>query len=276
MPPNASVIIASYEKDDGPLIGKKIVANISDAARTYLKAISTDDPDKERHVAEAIWLHSLAIGFSPKYIADNADGIADNWPRIPLPDDKVLLYASADLGRSLANLLDIEAVVTGVTAGTIAEHLRILGKISATDLKVTAGWGRKDKKGKVFPGREKTKTREWSGDESEALKKGFSTLGITEARGLELLGRAVDVYLNDTTHWAAVPEAVWNYYIGGYQVIKKWLSYREETVLGRALTKDEAREVTAIVRRLTAIVLMTDDLDANYATAHDNAYSWSA
>ena len=61
---------------------------------------------------------------------------------------------------------------------------------------------------------------------------------------------------------------------GRYQVIKKWLSYREEAVLGRALTKDEAREVTAMVRRLTAIVLMTDDLDANYATARDNAYSW--
>ena len=234
------------------------------------------NPDTDIDAAEAIWLHALAVGFSPKYLADNADGIAIDWPRIPLPDDKALLDTSADLGSALAGLLDTEAAVTGVTAGTVAEHLRILGNISATNLKVTTGWGRKDKKGKVFPGREKTKTREWSGDESEALKKGFSTLGITEARGLELLGRAVDVYLNDTTHWAAVPEAVWNYYIGGYQVIKKWLSYREEAVLGRALTKDEAREVTAMVRRLTAIVLMTNDLDANYATARDNAYSWSA
>ena len=49
---------------------------------------------------------------------------------------------------------------------------------------------------------------------------------------------------------------MWNYYIGGYQVIKKWLSYREEAVLGRALTKDEAREVTAMVRRLTVIELL--------------------
>jgi Type ISP C-terminal specificity domain len=59
--------------------------------------------------------------------------------------------------------------------------------------------------------------------------------------GFELLGRAVDVFLNGTTHWRAVPEAAWEYFIGGYQVIKKWLSYREEAVLGRALTKDEAR-----------------------------------
>jgi len=29
-----------------------------------------------------------------------------------------------------------------------------------------------------------------------------------------------------------VPANVWRYTIGGYQVIKKWLSYRERTLLG--------------------------------------------
>ena len=29
--------------------------------------------------------------------------------------------------------------------------------------------------------------------------------------------------------------AVWNYKLGGYQVLKKWLSYRESKVLGRNL-----------------------------------------
>jgi Type ISP C-terminal specificity domain len=71
-----------------------------------------------------------------------------------------------------------------------------------------------------------------------------------------------------------VPEAAWEYFIGGYQVIKKWLSYREEAVLGRELTKDEAREVTAMVRRITAIVLMTDELNANYVAARDKPYAW--
>ena len=60
----------------------------------------------------------------------------------------------------------------------------------------------------------------------------------------------------------------------GYLVIKKWLSYREEAILGRPLSKDEAREVTAMVRRLTALILLSDQLDANYAACRDNAYSW--
>ena len=46
-------------------------------------------------------------------------------------------------------------------------------------------------------------------------------------------GDLVDVYLNEVTYWADVPSAVWEYRLGGYQVLKKWLSYRESKVLGR-------------------------------------------
>ena len=42
--------------------------------------------------------------------------------------------------------------------------------------------------------------------------------------------------MNDTTRWKDVPVDVWNYTLGGYQVLKKWLSYREKQVLGRALS----------------------------------------
>jgi hypothetical protein len=81
---------------------------------------------------------------------------------------------------------------------------------------------------------------------------------------LERLGRPIDVYLNDQTFWTAIPEAVWEYRVGGYQVIKKWLSYRPLELLGRPLTVEESRHVTNMVRRLSIIVLMTDELNANY------------
>jgi hypothetical protein len=41
----------------------------------------------------------------------------------------------------------------------------------------------------------------------------------------------------------SVTANVWEYTVGGYQVIKKSLSYRESDVLGRWLTKEEARDV---------------------------------
>ena len=44
-----------------------------------------------------------------------------------------------------------------------------------------------------------------------------------------------DIYLNGNAYWRNVPTAVWGYKLGGYQVLKKWLSYRERAVLGQAL-----------------------------------------
>ena len=44
-------------------------------------------------------------------------------------------------------------------------------------------------------------------------------------------GDSYDVYLNQVACWRLVPKPVWEYTIGGYQVIKKWLSYREKPLL---------------------------------------------
>jgi hypothetical protein len=87
-------------------------------------------------------------------------------------------------------------------------------------------------------------------------------------------GSCVDVYVNERAHWCCVPSRVWGYTIGGYQVIKKWLSYRERPLLGRDLTADEARYVTEMVRRIAAICLLEPDLDANYERVKADAFPW--
>ena len=90
---------------------------------------------------------------------------------------------------------------------------------------------------------------------------------------LGLLGdRTLDVYLNDGAYWANVPARVWDYTSGGYQVVKKWLSYREEKLLGRPLRKDEVRYVQEMARRIAAILLLEPDLDANYQRVKQQAY----
>lgn len=66
---------------------------------------------------------------------------------------------------------------------------------------------------------------------------------------------------------------VWDYTIGRYQVIKKWLSYRELELLGCPLTPDEAREVMNMARRIAAIVLLEPALNANYQAVKDATYS---
>jgi hypothetical protein len=62
--------------------------------------------------------------------------------------------------------------------------------------------------------------------------------------------------------------------MGGYQVLKKWLSYREESVLGRSLTIDEARSVTSIVRRIAAILVLQRSLELNFQKIAVNCIEW--
>jgi len=83
-----------------------------------------------------------------------------------------------------------------------------------------------------------------------AIREGALALGLSPEQALKHLGEGTyDIYLNDVAYWRNIPVQVWNYYIGGYQVMKKWLSYRERPLLGRSLTPDEVEEVTRMARR---------------------------
>ena len=110
----------------------------------------------------------------------------------------------------------------------------VRGHHVAVDLEVTAGWGIRGQGGIVMPGE-----------------------GRREADCVFLNGRAC---------WEGVPDAVWAYSLGGYQVLKKWLSYRESRLLGRALQPDEAMHFTHMTRRIAALLALGAELDGNYRT----------
>jgi len=82
------------------------------------------------------------------------------------------------------------------------------------------------------------------------------------------------LYLNDRAFWRNVPKAVWEYTLGGYQVLKKWLSYREATLLGRPLRLDEVEYVQQTIRRIAALRLLGPELDANYAAVKADLYDF--
>jgi hypothetical protein len=129
----------------------------------------------------------------------------------------------------------------------------------ADDLAVTAGWGNPGRGGITMPAGGDARRREYAQDERDTP----ACLGAD----------TFDIYLNDRVHWRNIPAAVWEYTLGGYQVIKKWLSYREHKMLGRALRADEARYVTEMARRIAAILLMQPALDENYASVKSPTYS---
>lgn len=84
-----------------------------------------------------------------------------------------------------------------------------------------------------------------------------------------------NVYLNDHAYWSDIAADVWNYTVGGYQAIKKWLSYRERPLLGRGLSLDEVEYVTQTARRLAALALLRPELDENYRAVADDTWAWA-
>ena len=115
------------------------------------------------------------------------------------------------------------------------------------DFAVTAGWGHFGSGDAVMPGQGRLQERPYTAEERVAQGDAVATLGAT----------TFDVHLNDRAYWRNVPANIWNYKLGGYQVPKKWLSYREKKVLGRDLRPEEVQHFTDTARRIAAILLLT-------------------
>jgi len=71
------------------------------------------------------------------------------------------------------------------------------------------------------------------------------------------------VYINPTQYFAPVPEAVWTYQVGGYQVCEKWLKDRQE----RRLEVDDIRTYCRIVTALKLTLGIQREINALYPQA---------
>ena len=227
--------------------------NLSPAAQRYLERLGLGVDD--------LFHHTLAVLHDPAYREANAGALRMEWPRIPLPgwpDGESVgaadeLAASAARGRELARLLDPETPAPGVTTGPLRPELAAIAvpatadgrNMTGDDFALTAGWGHFGTGDAVMPGQGRAVERTFTTDERAALGNAALTLGES----------TVDVHLNDRAYWRNVPANVWNYKLGGYQVLKKWLSYREQRVLNRALLPEEVQHFTDTARRIGAILL---------------------
>ena len=240
-------------------------ANLTDAAKEFLADLRLGNKPEE------LFYHTLAVLHSPEYRGENSGALRQDWPRVPLPKSREALLASAELGRQVASLFDTETPVQNVTAGKVRPELVKIAVVTRLNeklnLSLTAGWGHAGQNGVTMPGKGKLETRPFTAEELAAVAAVYDRRAQDGAHrdAATILGPVThDIFLNEAACWQNVPERVWDYTIGGYQVIKKWLSYREFDLLGRALTPDEAREVTHMARRIAALILLQPELDKNY------------
>jgi len=71
------------------------------------------------------------------------------------------------------------------------------------------------------------------------------------------------VWINKTQNFAPVPDAVWQFHIGGYQVLDKYLKSRK----GRFLSLDEINHVSAVAASLAFTIDQMARIDAAYRAA---------
>ena len=255
--------IPAWEREEGLAAaagGARSRPNLSEPAQQYLDRLGMGVEDLFHHV--------VATLHDPAYRTANAGALRMEWPRIPLPGwpeggpagAADALIASAARGRELAALLDSDTAVAGVTTGTLRPELASIivpattdgGNMADEDFTVSAGWGHFGTGEAVMPGQGRLVQRDYTAAERAAL--GDAIPDSDQVWG----DTTFDVYLNERAYWRNVPAAVWNYHLGGYQVLKKWLSYRENKVLGRPLQPEEVQHFTDTARRIGAILQLMD------------------
>jgi hypothetical protein len=265
--------------------------NLSAAAEAYLSRTGA--------AAEDLFMHIVAVLNTPAYRHENAGALRLDWPRVPLPAARSDLDHSARLGRELAHLFDVNHEIE---AGrnqfrTMAFFSRSAGSTDEESRSVRKRWGYLQGTA-VFPGPDSATERDYEPAELEAIAAGAAARGLSTVEALRLLGQTTcDVPLNDAAYWKNVPMRVWQFTASGYQVLKKWLSYREYNLLGerplhdqevrefqdsqpnrpdrrpgRPLHDQEVREFQGIARRIAAILILGPALDHSYRAAAQNRY----
>ncbi|MCY7277828.1 MAG: DNA methyltransferase, partial [Phormidesmis sp. CAN_BIN44] len=154
--------------EDLSSVSKK--TNLGDDATKYIGKLQTLETE--------LFYHAIAILHSPAYRTENAGALKQDFPRIPLPDRRETLIASATLGRQIAALLDPETPVPGVTSGKPRPELKAIAVVSRvgtgnldpnTDFALTAGWGHAGQNNVTMPGKGKVSDRPYTSEEQIAL-----------------------------------------------------------------------------------------------------------
>jgi hypothetical protein len=227
-----------------------------------LKGERRDDP--ARRLTAKLFRVAFAILHAPSYQAEHKSALSADWAHLPIPKDVKLFDRLATAGDQVTRLLDaardasdvIRAVVGADRARALGPLKRVDGKqVRPDDLKLTVTyWG---------GGKGRWKARPFTAEELPATDYG-------EAWG----ERTGDLFLNDDAYFGNVPELVWNYQLGGYPVLKKWLGYRQaDRRDGSPSTNDERQWFRQIVQRIAALLALGPSLDGLYQEAAAAAFT---
>ena len=181
-------------------------------------------PGDDDAVADAVFHAICGVAASDGWLASQPVEY-DDFPTVPLPADADALAAAAETGRRYATLVDPCVEVEGVTRGTLRDDLRGIAEADACDADPVLEYG------------------------------SASTLGGRPAGD--------DLLWGPTGGWRNMGGAASDFTLGGYNPIRKHLSY----LVGERLTFTDRRRVTAMARRIVALQGLAREADAHFHAA---------
>ncbi|MDR1535767.1 MAG: hypothetical protein LBU64_11850 [Planctomycetota bacterium] len=249
---------------------------VADIALDYAhRAFGPDTEHDGIPVAEILWYYMLAVLFTPAYFQENADALRRDWPRIPFPfwkrPGKARQSGNSSLsffmhqGRRIAELLAMRPLKPD--EWPVLDTVAVLASDDGTPVHrgewpLSPVWSVKSKINAVRPGKGETHSRTYTAKEEDELAATLRNYRIDWQSVREAFGsKTVDVVLCDGVCWKNIPEVVWEFEIGGYKVLRKWLSYRGANVFGQNFSMEDSVVFSDIARRLVILILIGLALD---------------
>jgi hypothetical protein len=220
------------------------------------------DGDEAKRLVRDLFRVCLGICHASQYQEEHRESLGQDWAHVPVPRDRGLFQELAAVGHQVAALLDPLAesrTVIRALLGDYAPRLAALataagGAVREGDLVVTiphfgsarGGW----------------RPRQYEEGETPPANLGE---------------RTGDLYINDRVFFRNVPEGVWEYELGGYPVLKKWLGYRDARRReNRPLSLSEKDHFRGMVQRVAALISLRDRLNQLYERAAQDAWTIGA
>lgn len=88
----------------------------------------------------------------------------------------------------------------------------------------------------------------------------FKGAGLNEVKKRDYQLKQKRLYINDSQYFEGIEPEVWNYYIGGYQVLDKWIKDR----LGKNLKREEVEHYLKIATSLKYTIELQKEIDKLY------------
>ncbi|MEI8173651.1 MAG: type ISP restriction/modification enzyme [Deltaproteobacteria bacterium] len=213
-------------------LSQELTPNLAKTGREWVKLLGLEVSAK---TCWSVFAYFYAVLFAPSYGKRYAEFLKIDFPRLPLTSSLDLFRNLARLGGELAALHLVDAQVqTGISI----RHDKTEGW--------TYAYGTPPPVRIVFTGTEEPVVDKvgWSDD----------TVWINAVKPKK---GAADANLTGTIGFRGVPEEVWNFRIGGYQVCQKWLKDRK----GRTLVADDLIHYHRIIVALNETIRIMREID---------------